>query len=566
MLIKLDYISYSNKDISGIVIFNERGNHVYCDIDKATTDKILGENFEDSELYQQVKRADGAPIWIAGYNQNYDNFFLMRGIKELSSGDILGVLVYVIDSEVLYNLICSAGFGEKSRVQLFTKEKTIISALNKDVIGTKYQYSVNLKDESTYYRNKDNLLVYATTNNGWKLSGIIPMQSLLEDIYRVGEKTVILGVICAFAAVIMGFYISNGISNPLQEIMGLMSRAENGDLTVTSKLKGKNELGNLANSFNNMIINIKKLISDTQHTSNIILEDTAFIHDVSSQSYTLAQQIFKSVESISAGAEEQAVVTQNSTEVMELLAERIININNKIKLVLNITKDIEITSKNAEEVVNGLNEKNNVTAKMFERIKKDINELNNKFLEINNIVTLIKEINEQTALLSLNASIEAARAGAAGRGFSIVAEEMKNLAEQTGEATQTIKNIVKEILEQSKKTVKETEKGNQIFEEQNYSVYKTEQAFADIIDALDTISREVAEINDAIDEINEYKIKAVDEIVNISSIAQEAAASTEEVNTASEEQVSQANQLNKLASELKQTVKELNKNIDRFKI
>ena len=563
---KLDAISFSNGDLNGIAILRENESHLYSSISESDIEGSIGSNFINSSLYDRVLEAGGRSVWISINTEKSNNIYLMRKLSHLQSGSTIGVLLYVIKDKILHDIITEAQFGEGASTQLFNNDKIIITALNDELIGNVYNGQIDMSKDSDYWTGDGFLTTYATTDNGWKMVSTIPIESLMGDIFAVGRSTVILAIICALIAVFMGFFISLGISNPLQQIMDLMSRVENGDLTVSSGLEGKNEIGNLASSFNKMIKNVRQLINDTRRISDTVIKDTGVITEVSKQSYTSAQQVSESVETISIGAQEQADEAQSSTEVMELLAERIVSVNDNVKSVLNVAKEIKITSKNAGDTVNILNEKSNTTAEMSNRIKDDINKLNNKAIEISKIVDLIDGISEQTSLLSLNASIEAARAGAAGKGFGVVAEEIKHLAEQTSNATKTIGGIVEEILKESQNTVEEVEKANVIFEEQNVSVHETEQAFKAIINSLETITEEVNRVNDSIAEINEYKNKAVDEIINISSIAQEAAASTEEVTAASEEQVSSADQLANLADELKQTVNELNKKIDRFKI
>ena len=134
-----------------------------------------------------------------------------------------------------------------------------------------------------------------------------------------------------------------------------------------------------------------------------------------------------------------------------------------------MAREIRSTSRNAAETMNVLNEKSNTSAMKFTKVQDDIKNLNEKALQISKIVDLINGISEQTSLLSLNASIEAARAGAAGKGFGVVADEIKHLAEQTSEATKTIRNIVEEIVKETQNAVQEVENANVIFDEQKLS-------------------------------------------------------------------------------------------------
>lgn len=563
---KLDAISYSNKDVQGIVLYRPQGKTVFSNFQENYFKESLGENFSSSSLYRELMASAGQPVWITNYNNQHDYLFLMRRLRNRRTLADLGLLIYVIKEDVMTNIITGTEFCEGAEVVLFNENKQIITSLNREMIGTIFEGSVEMDTDSAYITAKKHLISYATTKTGWKLASIIPFSTLYSDINAVGRSTVLVGLICTILAIILGFIIASGISNPLKQIMYLMSKVENGDLTVKVDYKGKNELASLAASFNKMVNNIRDLIKNTSKISDMVLADTEVLEEVSKMSYSSAQQVSQSVETISIGAQEQAEEAQKSTEIMELLSERIADVSNNVKLVLDITKEIKNTSDNATEIVNVLNEKSSITADMANRIKNDINILNQNAMQIRKIIDLIDEISEQTSLLSLNASIEAARAGEAGKGFGVVADEIKHLAEQTGEATSTIAGIIEEILKQSQDTVDEVERANEIFTEQNLAVQNTDQAFKAIITSLSKITQEVNRVNEAVLEMNEYKNKAMDDIVNISSIAQEAAASTEEVTAATEEQVSSADQLSHLASELKKTVNELENNLSNFKI
>lgn len=563
---KIDTVSYANRDINGIVLFREDGRHFYSRINESDVRDLLGTDFTNSSLYEEVLAARGRPIWVTNYNQNNNYFYLMRRVAHMQSQKTLGLLVYVIKRDVINDIIASTQFGEGAEVFLLNEDRIIINALNSENLGTTYTGFLNPEVSAGNSTINGELIAHGTTSNNWTLVSVIPVESLLGDVYQIGRSTVLLGLLCALVAVLLGLLISIGTINPMREIMGAMSRVENGDLTVGVSFKGNNEIAKLGNSFNQMVNNIRELIINNSKIGERVLQDTNVINEVSKQSYASAQQVTESIETISIGAQEQADEAQSSAEIMELLAQRIVGVNENIKAVLDVAREIRSTSRNAAETMNVLNEKSNTSAMKFTKVQDDIKNLNEKALQISKIVDLINGISEQTSLLSLNASIEAARAGAAGKGFGVVADEIKHLAEQTSEATKTIRNIVEEIVKETQNAVQEVENANVIFDEQKLSVQEADQAFRGIIDSLQKITEAVNQVNNAMTEIDEYKNRALEEILNISTIAQQTAASTEEVTAASEEQVSSADELARLAANLKDSVDELESNLSKFKI
>jgi methyl-accepting chemotaxis protein len=360
--------------------------------------------------------------------------------------------------------------------------------------------------------------------------------------------------------------ISLSISNPIHSIVGLMKKAEQGDLTVVSELDGQTEMGRLSKSFNIMIGNIRQLITDTRQVVQTVINDTEVIKEVAAQTALAAEQVSTAVEEIAKGTNEQAKEAESSTLVISQLADKINKVTDNIRVVMDVTNNTKAVGSAAVDTVTALNQKTRESVHMSNTIKSNINRLSGRAKEIIKIVKVIENISEQTNLLSLNAAIEAARAGEAGRGFAVVADQVRKLAEQSKDATRMISEIIVNIQKETQITVDAVNKADEIFKEQEASVIQTDNAFKDIAKAMESIIEQIENINIAIGDINEYKDKATLAISSIASVAQQAAASTEEVMATSEEQTSSSEQLAELAKQLAQVVEQLGQSMDKFKI
>jgi len=526
------------------------------------------EVFESTEIYKSVIERKGNTLWVTGFNDSYESLYLFRRLTSLSTGKEIGLIGLNIKLSTFEGIYKNINLGEGSTFMIVDEEGSIILHDSKEKLGMPVSDSllkiINGEVESDLLSIDNNLITYSSCTNGWKTIAQIPLSSLLTDIDKVGETSLIIGVICAVVAILIGILIALSISGPIQKIMGLMGKAEQGDLTVKTNMKSKSEIGQLAISFDTMMENIKELIDDTRKLTRKVFDDTTIMNTVAEQSTSIAQQVNVVVEAIAKGASEQASDAERSMHTVHELVQGINLINKTVDKATKVIEGTQDMGNVVMETLETLNAKTHESAQVSDTIKINIDQLNNSTKEIIQITKIIEGISEQTNLLSLNAAIEAARAGEAGRGFAVVANEVGRLAEQSKDATKMIGEIVNSIQSQTQSTVNIVEKGNEIFKEQQNSVKHTNKAYGNIAKSLDSVIYQMRDVNSAVGNINQSKDTAISSIESITAIAQQSAASTEEVISVGEEQMAAAEQLYNLARQLTDIVENLNHKMDRF--
>lgn len=336
---------------------------------------------------------------------------------------------------------------------------------------------------------------------------------------------VIIGItlVSIILAMWFGILISRMISRPVNEMLLLMSAAEKGDLTVHSQLQSRDEIGQLAQTFNQMVAGIRHVMEQ--------------VSDSASNLAASSQQISAGTEQIASGSQMQADSAGNAVEMMEEM----------VGAIQTVARSAESASQSAEEASRQARSGGDViqeTVQGMKEISNKMDQLSTQSQKIGDIVEVIDEIAEQTNLLALNAAIEAARAGEAGKGFAVVADEVRKLAERSGTATKEIADLIGAMQENTVSAVDAAAVGNE-------KVANAGKAFEEIVAAVQLSSEKVVEIAAASEEQNAQADEVREAVSQIAAVTEETTASTEETASTAQELAKMAELLNELTSGFK---------------
>lgn len=279
-----------------------------------------------------------------------------------------------------------------------------------------------------------------------------------------------------------------------------------------------------------------------------------------------SNEISTSISEIGHGISGQAQDSQSCLLQMDELSEKIKSVNTNIVDIDLIAKDTDHLIKKGIGTMEELSKQSEATNDITKYVVENIAALEVKSHSIGQIIQVINEIADQTNLLALNASIEAARAGDAGRGFSVVAEEIKKLAEQSLHAADEINQVIDKIIKQTSDTVTIAKDAEQIVYKQNSIVNNTISTFKNMGDGMKKLTASLSVISENVGNMDSARAGTLSAVESISAISQQTLAASEMVEDIVHAQNNSVSALEEAAKTLAENSSELNQAINQFRI
>lgn len=499
-----------------------------------------------------------------------------------ANGNVVGMVAGTVELTGLSDMVSSEKFGRTGYAYMVAEDGLVMAHPDKNKIfnenilkGGNTELAelgrtlLKGNDGVGYYDYDGEKRIAAyryLKTTGWGVAVSISYDESIQSTDSIRTEGMFVGIIVILLIIAVVFIIITIIIQPVIKMAKLTKDVAAGDLTVSIYTKGKDEISMLSKNFNEMIQKMRALIIEMRDTGATVASSSEEMMASSEEASKASEQVATAIMDLAKGATEQAMSTEQGNAriqgIVEGLSQIAEDMERSEKLVENAKQVLEIGEKSVKHQERKVNENTQVS----NEVAVAVTELSDKSKEIGKILEVIRGIAEQTNLLALNAAIEAARAGEAGKGFAVVADEIRKLAEQSSSSVKQIGRIINEVQEGVEHSVSKMDNAKAVALEQVEALKETTKAFNEISSVVATITHNIEVVAEAAGTLSKEAIQAGDAMSDIASIAQETAAGTEEVSASTEEQTSVIYQIAESAGHLSKLADALYISIGRFKV
>ncbi len=524
------------------------------------------------DWYQQAMQNEkGEPVVTNPYISATTNGMVVTIAQRLK--DWSGAIGIDIDVQDIVDKIKDIKIGREGYPIIANKNKQIVahpeeksgSTVTENISSILYSG----KEGTSTYENKgeQKRIVFVTNDlTGWKIAGTMFVSETEEAAQPVWNSAIILLISSFILGGVAIFFIVRSITIGLRRLVDFSEKVSEGDLTETLETKSKDEIGDLTRSFSKMSESLRDVIRAVQQSVDNVASASEELTASASQTSQATEHITMSIEQFSNGNEAQNEKVESSTNQLVAMNEGLQDMSQTSSEVAAVSlQSTEAAGQGGRIVESTASQMKHIDTSVQEA-EQVMKELEYKSKDITSILNVINGIADQTNLLALNAAIEAARAGESGRGFSVVAEEVRKLAVQSADSAKEIEKLIQEI-------VLEIAKSQDMFKavnrEVNAGLGMTEEAkesFRHIYEAAEGMSKKLSQLNDTAIDLSSGSKLVSQAMQEMRQVSRESAANIQDIAASAEEQLASMEEITSSSVTLANMAEELKELTSQFKI
>ncbi len=566
----------------------------YSDVEgHAVSDKNKDMDRTSRDYIKQVRETKKPVMTGPSVSGTSGKLITIMAYPVLENGQLIGIVYGTIELDEITKLVGGIKYMENGRVYIADQEGICIAYaqlpeevgkmdLSKEVSSKKLDmalvngFTSAVKEDkqiSTEYTTSQGVASQAVftpvhlANRTWIAVSVAPLEEVRADANSLVKVMGLVGFLMVLAISGIIWIMAKKMCDPVIALREECMVLNSGDLRSRPLAVDTNdELGELARGFKEMRRTIRELIGHIQQNALQVSasaeELTAASHHSADAACKAAAQIAEIAEGISEQSDSAAAADGTAVE----MAQRTSAVADSANAIAMVTEQTVATVQSGRDAIHRVVQSMGTISGSTATVKASIRELSQSSEEIGRIVELISGIAEQTNLLALNAAIEAARAGEAGRGFAVVAEEVRKLAEESGNSTQQIADLVDKIQSNMHGAVTASEESADSVERSMSSVREADAIFESIKITIDALAGGIRDVSQSIQSVSEGNNSMQQAVQAIAEISHANARRTEEVSSTTEEQSASAQEIAAATRGLAEEAEQLAKEVERFRV